>query len=522
MAWATMWSGVTAARATLGWVAVVCGPPLLIALAATNFVPLPVFDTPDTRFVVKFATALLSLALAAVLALAASEVHEAQVVLLAMAFVGIAGVSLIRAVTTPGELVIARPAWFQKLDDSALFPGVLLLTLSSLKLSPRVQRSIVARPTLILGLFVAAVTVFGVVAFVSSAGVVSEPAVGAGGNPTVATADLLPDVTPELSRGPGLRTVHRNQFGPPGHLSTPSVSWVVPAATLLLLGLAVWRYVLMYRRSRSPQCTGFLVSTVFLVQAQLTTIAGRFVPLVWWKFHVLVLAALLAALVGLGVEYSTKDGLRGMVEGLYLRETIAQLQMGYADAIVALVGAVEAKDPYTRGHSHRVAAMSYEIAQELYLPQERARTIHQAAILHDIGKIGVPDAILNKTEALTEDEFAAIREHPVRGHEIIRDIRSLGGEIAGVRWHHERLDGSGYPDGLVGDAIPLDARIIAVADVYDALTSNRSYRTAFGVERALTIVREEAGTRLDWECVQALLRVVARPAPFPRGVNSSG
>ena len=180
-----------------------------------------------------------------------------------------------------------------------------------------------------------------------------------------------------------------------------------------------------------------------------------------------------------------------------------------ADAIQALVRAVEAKDPYTRGHTERVAELSVLIGRELQLSPLQLRVLHQAALLHDIGKIGVPDAILNKPGPLTPEEVAIVREHPACGHAIIRDMPSLRAQIGGVRHHHERLDGSGYPDGLVGGQIPLDARIIAVADVFDALTSARSYRDAWPRERALAHLDEEARARkLDPRCVLALHRAL--------------
>jgi HD-GYP domain-containing protein (c-di-GMP phosphodiesterase class II) len=172
--------------------------------------------------------------------------------------------------------------------------------------------------------------------------------------------------------------------------------------------------------------------------------------------------------------------------------------------VVALVEAVEAKDPYTRGHTRRVAELAVRIGQELRLGPERLRVLNRAALLHDIGKIGVPDTILNKPTKLTEDEFAVIREHPIRGYAMIRHVKSLQQELGGIRHHHERLDGSGYPDGLKGDAIPLDARIIAVADVYDALTSPRPYRDAWPRERALALIDSEAGEKLDLACARAL------------------
>jgi HD-GYP domain-containing protein (c-di-GMP phosphodiesterase class II) len=130
-------------------------------------------------------------------------------------------------------------------------------------------------------------------------------------------------------------------------------------------------------------------------------------------------------------------------------------------------------------------------------------------LLHDIGKLGIPDQILLKPGRLTEREFATIKEHPLRGVEIASKIGALRGCVPGIRSHHERLDGSGYPDGLSGDAIPLFARIIAVADCYDAMTSERPYRGPLSGSQALQSIRSEAGVKLDAEAVSALLDVVA-------------
>lgn len=154
--------------------------------------------------------------------------------------------------------------------------------------------------------------------------------------------------------------------------------------------------------------------------------------------------------------------------------------------------------------------LAVQIGEDLRLAPDRLRVLSQAAMLHDIGKIGVPDSILNKPGPLTDEEFDIIKEHPVRGYTIIKEVRSLQGVLGGIRYHHVRLDGTGYPDGLAGVAIPLEARIIAVADVFDALTSGRSYRDAWPVSRALTAIRLDAGVGLDPVCVDALDRVLAQ------------
>lgn len=186
--------------------------------------------------------------------------------------------------------------------------------------------------------------------------------------------------------------------------------------------------------------------------------------------------------------------------------------------VIARVGAMT--DPYLRKHTQRVAELAVQIGREMALEAETLQTLRRSALLHDIGKIGVPETILNKPGRLTEAEFAVVKEHPVRGCAMVQHLRSLERALGGIRSHHERLDGSGYPDGLAGDAIPLEARIIAVADVYDALTSHRPYRAAWPPERALALIESEAGNKLDAACVRALhaaLRHRAAPATRDAG-----
>jgi hypothetical protein len=189
------------------------------------------------------------------------------------------------------------------------------------------------------------------------------------------------------------------------------------------------------------------------------------------------------------------------------------------DATVrSLVQAVEIKDLYTRGHSERVAKVSELIARRLSLSEERVAILSYAAILHDVGKLGVPTRLLRKTGPLDPAEAAAIRLHPVRGVDAVRDIAFLDEAYAAILHHHERVDGLGYPSGLAGDRIPQFARIIAVADAFDSMTSTRSYRAARPVADALAELRLCAGTQFDPGIVvaaeAAILETAARGRPW--------
>jgi hypothetical protein len=201
----------------------------------------------------------------------------------------------------------------------------------------------------------------------------------------------------------------------------------------------------------------------------------------------------------------------------------AEQQAAYDATIRALVQAVETKDWYTRGHSERVAEAVVLIARELGMADDRMSSLRYAGILHDVGKLGVPTKLLRKDGALTDDEFGAIQLHPMRGLEIVREIAFLEEAVAGILHHHERIDGRGYPMGLRGADIPEFARIIAVADAFDSMTSTRSYRGARSVEAAIGELRVCAGSQFDPVMVEALAKAVAthgwtvqvaQPAPF--------
>jgi putative two-component system response regulator len=178
-------------------------------------------------------------------------------------------------------------------------------------------------------------------------------------------------------------------------------------------------------------------------------------------------------------------------------------ELDSAEAVVfAFARAVEAKCRYTFGHSERVTSYALTLAQRVGLSETEQEVLRKGGLLHDIGKINMPDAILNKPGALTAEEYGIVKEHPVQGVRIVEPLQSIRETIPLIRWHHERLDGKGYPDGLFGGAIPLLARILVVADVFDALSSERPYRPALPVPKCLDILRTTAaGGGLDPELV---------------------
>jgi len=188
----------------------------------------------------------------------------------------------------------------------------------------------------------------------------------------------------------------------------------------------------------------------------------------------------------------------------------AEAEATYLGAVRALAAALDARDPYTAGHSERVSTFAVAIGQELGLEGEAMETLRLGALLHDVGKIGVPDEVLRKQGALTPAEFEAIKIHPSAGARILRSIPFLAPHIPIVELHHERPDGRGYPYGLAGDAIPLAARIVHVADAFDAMTSARAYRAARLPVEAIAELRRCAGTDFDGPSVEALVVAVPR------------
>ena len=180
----------------------------------------------------------------------------------------------------------------------------------------------------------------------------------------------------------------------------------------------------------------------------------------------------------------------------------------HLELLRALTAALDAKDPYTQGHSARVAQISLAIAEELNLPDKKREMIEYAALLHDVGKIGIEDAILRKPGPLTEGEFMIVKRHPVIGFEIVSKVDFLKEIATFIRSHHEKCNGSGYPDGKKHSDLPVESLILTVADVFEALTSDRPYRKAYSVEEALAIMENEGNDYYDIRIIKALRKIL--------------
>jgi putative two-component system response regulator len=202
------------------------------------------------------------------------------------------------------------------------------------------------------------------------------------------------------------------------------------------------------------------------------------------------------------------------VRSLVLLKHFADEHEHAEHVILLLARTIDARDPHTAGHSGRVAEMADRVAVVLGLDGPSRSDMRRGALFHDLGKIAVPDAILHKPGRLTDEERRIVEEHPVVGRELLAPMHTMRKMLPVVYWHHERLDGSGYPEGVSGDAIPMTVRIVTVCDVFDALTHDRSYREALRVPSAIEILEE--GVRKNWwdrRVVEALRATVAEDSP---------
>jgi HD-GYP domain-containing protein (c-di-GMP phosphodiesterase class II) len=410
-------------------------------------------------------TALAAGIAAAVVIAASPTLRETRQLFLALAFVSIGGIFSIHGLMTPGShfasgyyVSVSASAWLSVLG------GAIFVALSVVEWPPAAERAIRRGGTMMFAWVAVAVGGYVAISLTSHGWL-----------------DFMPASDPSLQRG-------------------------FAFTSTLLLAFALHRYTQAYLFARLPSQAAVVVALALLVQVPAILLWGAVWHLSWWSYHAVYGVAFAVLFAGWAIEIRRAGTIKVIADGLSMRDALSQLNRGRDAHVLELVDAIEAKDRATLGHVSRVSSYALAIGKRLNLSPQDLRALVLAAQMHDVGKIGVPDSILAKPGRLSAEEFTEVKKHAPRGDEIARRVPALRGLAPVIRAHHERLDGSGYPDGLHDNDIPLLARIIAVADTYDAITSARPYRAAMSHEAAVSELQRVRGAELDARCVDALLR----------------
>ena len=300
----------------------------------------------------------------------------------------------------------------------------------------------------------------------------------------------------------------------------------LPAIAVLVVGLAFYgllalralHTVLLTRRLAD---LGVFVGLVWLAGALVPALTQDYLDLAWWLGHGLEVAGVLLVGAPVAADLFRSAPSRPLAGDLRGAELVSAEETFLGSQVGGLVRLLAEKDEYTEGHTRRVARLAVEVGDELGIPPARLRELAIGGLLHDIGKLSVPDEVLKKPGPLDEVEFELVKRHPTRGDALLGELGFSRGIRRLVRDHHERLDGGGYPHGADASELSLETRVLTACDVYDALRSNRVYRAAWTHEQAIALLREETGTAFDQRCVDALERVLARErleAPFAAAV----
>jgi HD-GYP domain-containing protein (c-di-GMP phosphodiesterase class II) len=295
-----------------------------------------------------------------------------------------------------------------------------------------------------------------------------------------------------------------------------------PALVLLAVGLACYS-LLELRALRTYLLTRRLadllvgVGIAWLAAALAAALLLDFMQLGWWLGHGFEVVGIFIVGIPVAFDLWRSAQSRPLAGDLGAAELVASEEAFLGSQVRALMLALGEKDTYTEEHTRRVAMRSAQVGEELGLAATRLRSLAVGGLLHDIGKLSIPDEILKKPGPLSHAEFDVVKEHPERGRRLLRELGGFGnGALRLVRDHHERLDGSGYPRGVPGRELDLDTRILIVCDVYDSLVSQRVYREAWSHERAAALLRAGSGTLFDARCVETLERVLGNE--HPRGL----
>jgi hypothetical protein len=482
---------------------------LLLLLQHPQFDPR--LQAPAFHFVIVTLASGAALAVGLVVLLVAGRLRDARVFSLGLAFCAIAGFFFIHGMLTPGFVFKEASNWIGWAPLVGLMLGALFLLSSTVRQRPGGESWVFAWRRVIGACLIAAWAAFFVLS-VAFPRFLSDHPTSLFGYPPHQIAHETGESRGYLSDDYAVGPAAAGQTGRDDEAArAPWIAGIFVGLTALLLLSTILQYARNYRLSRLPLHATIVAGLVLLLESLLSFFFAGVWRLSWWEYHVLMLLGFVTIFYGVAQDYRRDASLTRTISSLLLNGSVDALEQSYSEVLTALVAAVEAKDPYTKGHSEKVARLAVQIGEHRGFPPERLRLLYQAGLLHDVGKIGVPDWILNKPGRLTPAEFAVVRGHPARSEEMIGKIPSLRPTLPAIRWHHERLDGSGYPDGIKGDAIPLEACVLAVADVYDALTSGRSYRPAQAAGAALVYLQHNAGTLFDARCVEGLRRLVEGP-----------
>jgi HD-GYP domain-containing protein (c-di-GMP phosphodiesterase class II) len=289
------------------------------------------------------------------------------------------------------------------------------------------------------------------------------------------------------------------------------------AVGMIAFALVTWRAVRTFLLTRRMLDLAVAVGLVWLATALVPALTMNYSQLGWWIGHEVELDGILVIGIAVAIDLAKAAQSRPLAGDLTAAELVASEDLFLGSQVRALTVTLAEKDEYTERHTRRVALRAVQVGDELGLSRGRLRTLAIGGLVHDIGKLAIPDEILKKPGPLGDDEYAIVKEHSERGYRLLTELGGFGEGVRDlVRDHHERLDGKGYPRGLTAGQLTLDARILAVCDVYDALISKRVYRDAWSEQNAIDYLRAEAGTAFDEQCVEALARVVGRePARAP-------
>jgi len=428
----------------------------------------PLLRLPVHHFYIVSTTALIALLLSIVVGIIGLRQRNLQVIYVSLAFISLAAFFSVHGLATPGFILPDPHAVVGIAAQLSIITMSFWLMISALPIDSRVGAWLAKRANFLLPLWTPAIVIIGALAL---------------NNPMLA------------------------EFVP---VNQKPLQYFVGAITVAMAGWAGYRYWQSYRYSKFPFQLAIAYVGGWITVTQIIITTSLLFYLSWWVYHVLVLLSVILTMVGLVIQYRRGDSIVRSIVGLFSSDPSERLAAGISPSVRQLIMTVEKRDPYTAGHSNRVAQGAFDLGAALKLSPEDLRVLAQGGIVHDVGKLNVPDEILNKPGPLNKEERKAIEMHTIAGYELCARLGFMPPELAVIRSHHERLDGHGYPDGLSAKDIPMLVRILSVVDVWDALTSARAYRPAWPEEEALNYLTENRGSQFDEKLVDAWVQIVKR------------